>query len=448
MSRGAHAATKERRPTFEPTGRAGAGVNLMPSPRRPDPAERIAAPTTLDTREGRAALRRRTAQHHRRRVQAMLGIVVVTTLLAATGAWLGWMRPAPSHPAAPVTAPQTQTLLVEVRGADGNAAASTLFAARPSGDGAAILLPSAVIATVPGAGQQRLGAALGLTGGARLARDTVSDLLGVRVDQDWVLDATSFGSLVDAVDGIDVDVDIDVLSKNAAGATQVVVGRGPHQHLDGRSAAAVLLYRPAGEDQIQSQPRIQAVLGGLLAALSTGDQLATLLAEHPAPIGSTSSPDLAAVLGRLHSMTAASAVQYQTLPVQPLDTDGAPAYRLDFDAVDGVVRDQLAGAELPGRDRTGNRVLVANAVGTPGIGDAVRGRIVPAGFTFAGSKNLTPFGRAKTIVVVFDTDAATTDRARRLAAAIGLPDATISVSTRGQSIADLMIVVGKDFKTI
>jgi hypothetical protein len=448
MSRGAHAATKERRPTFEPSRRGAAGVNLLPVPRRPDPAERIAAPPTLDTREGRAALRRRTAQQHRRRVQAMLAVVVVTTVLAGVGAWLGWMRPAPVHTTTSVSQVHTETLLVEVRGSDGGAAASTLYSARPSGDGAAVLLPSAVIATVPGAGQQRLGAALGLTGGAALARDTVSDLLGVRVDQDWVLDATSFAAFVDAVGGIDVDVDVDVLGKTAAGATQVLVGRGTHQHLDGRSAAAVVLYRPTGEDQIQSQPRIQAVLDGLLAALPSGDALGSLLVAHPAAIGSTSAPELAPILDRLRTMTAAHALQYQTLPVQPLDTDGALAYRLDFDAVDGLVRDQFSGAELPGRNRTGNRVLVANAVGTPGVGDAVRGRIVPAGFTFVGSKNLTPFGRAKTIVVVFDTDPATTDRARRLAAAIGLPDATISVSTRGQSIADLMIVVGKDFKAI
>jgi hypothetical protein len=327
------------------------------------------------------------------------------------------------------------TLLLQFRDGDGTAAASVLYGVG-TGSGAAVLVPSRLIATVPGAGQQEFGPVLGLHDGAELARSTVSDLLGVRVDAQWVLNRAGLVALVDAVGGIAVDVDTDVVS-----GRDVVIQAGKGRPLDGAQAAAYLLDRPADQDDIQYQPRVQRVFQSALTRLAERPDALAGLPRAARPAGAA-----AEVLAPLADVSAESAVLYQTLPVTELDTEGVATYTLDGTAVDTLVAGRFSGAALPGRGARGKRVLVVNAVGTPGLGETVRNRIVPAGFTFVGSRNETPFGRAATVVVVFDSEDATVDRARALARAMGLPKAPVQVSERGQSIADLMVVVGKDFR--
>jgi hypothetical protein len=359
----------------------------------------------------------------------MLLAVLVLVAVAVVAAGVRYAGDATNVPSGGAVAAQ-RTLLLQVRADDGTAAASVLYGT----GGAAVLIPSRTIATVPGSGQGMFGPVLDQHNGVALSRSTVSDLLGIRVDAQWVVDRAGVVALVDAVDGVLVDVAADVVRGGA-----IVVPAGPDQRLTGAQAAALLLDRPAGEDDVQYQPRVQRVLQSVLARLPEGGALSRLPA--------TARPDAAAVrvLTPIVAASAKQSVLYQTLPVVALDADGLPTYRLDDAAVDTLVTGRFAGAVLRGRDATGNRVLVVNAVGTPGLGESVRNRLVPAGFRFVGSRNQTPFGQAETVVVVFDTDAATQARAHALARALGLPGAEVQLSTRGQSVADLMVVVGRDF---
>ena len=473
MSRGSHAATRERPPTMgrgrharpepdladtparvsaapvAPVGRAGRDAPVGPAgrdapagpagpvaplasvaplaPLAPEPPATVAAPEILATARGAS-----------RRTAVIAGLVALVAVLAGGGVYSVVGRDSGGSAAGAAAGAQT-TLLVQLRADDGTAAASALYAT--GGGGAAVLIPSRLVATVPGAGQQTLAGVLALHGGPALLRSTVSDLLGVRVDTQWVLDRAGLAALVNAVGGVTVDVPADVVSGSI-----VVVPAGRGQHLDGARAAALLLDRPAGEDDVQYQPRVQGVLAGVLGRLPSRARLATLLSRLPASGRPADTAAVTRVLAMLAPLSAKKTVLYQTLPVAALDADGVATYRPEVEAIDALVRGRLAGAALPGRGEAGNRVLVVNAVGTPGLGEIVRNRIVPAGFAFVGSRNQTPFGRAKTVVVVFGSDPATLARARGLAAAIGLPSAAIEVSRQGQSIADLMVVVGRDFR--
>jgi hypothetical protein len=374
----------------------------------------------------------------RRRTAVVAAVVALVAALAGGGALYTAGRDGGGSTAG-TAAGAPSTLLVQLRADDGTAAASALYGT--GGGGVAVLIPSRVVATVPGAGQQPLAGVLGIHDGVDLSRSTVSDLLGVRVDTHWVLDRPGLRALVDAVGGVTVDVAAEVVS----GST-VIAPAGKGQHLDGAKAAALLLDRPAGEDDVQYQPRLQGVLAGVLGRLPERVELGALLSRLPEGARPADRAALVRVLAPLAQLSAKKTVFYQTLPVVALDADGVPTYRLDAEAVDVLVGGRFAGAALPGRGEAGNRVLVVNAVGTPGVGETVRNKIVPAGFAFVGSRNQTPFGRARTVVVVFESDPATLARAKALAEALGLRSAAIEVSSQGQSIADLMVVVGRDFR--
>ena len=115
------------------------------------------------------------------------------------------------------------------------------------------------------------------------------------------------------------------------------------------------------------------------------------------------------------------------------------------------VDNRLAASVPPGSRDGGNRVLVLNGVGTPGLGALVRERIVPAGFAFVDSRNArradgtARFDYPTSSVVVLGTGPDALAAGRRLAAALGLPASAVQISDRNQSVADLLVVVGADF---
>jgi hypothetical protein len=425
MSRGEHAATRHRPPTL-PRSRhpyRSAEPADRETPREAEPPAPVPTADILVSRPPRRRL-------------PVVALVVALLVAVAAGGVLYGLRSDPAAGGSGAVGRQS-TLLVQVRGDDGSAVASALYGSGGGQDGVAVLLPSRVIAVVPGAGEQMLGGVLGLDDGTALARSTVADLLGVRVDSHWVLDRAALVALVDAVDGVVVDLATDLVR----GRT-VVVPAGGGRPLTGEQAAMLLLDRPADTDDIQYQPRVQAVLQSVLTRLPA--DVSRVVSALPA----SSRPD-AAALRRLPELARASAdrsLLYQTLPVKALDTDGTPTYSLDTAGVDSLVRARLASAVLPGRGQEGKRVLVVNGAGTPGLGQSVRNRIVPKGFTFVGSRNETPFGRGQTVVVAFSGEAGTLARAAELARAVGLPEAEVQVSAQKQSIADLMVVVGRDFR--
>jgi len=253
-------------------------------------------------------------------------------------------------------------------------------------------------------------------------------------------------TLVDRVGGVTVDIDTDVIV-NRHGTPVVLMPQGPRQPLTGAQALDLLGYRAAGEDEVEALPRVQNVLVALLQKLPTGAGPVSALASDLGAGSRLSDPQVGgAVLDGFHRDIGADRSSFQILPVLPIDGGGAASYRIDAARVTALSRGPLAGSRLAGHGATGNRVLVLNQAGGAGLGQQVRDRIVPRGFAFVDSRNQTPFGRAQTMIVVFDRRPDTLARATRLAAALGLPHAPVQVSERGQTIADLIVIVGTDFR--
>jgi hypothetical protein len=121
------------------------------------------------------------------------------------------------------------------------------------------------------------------------------------------------------------------------------------------------------------------------------------------------------------------------------------SFRVDADATRTIVDRLLAQSVPPGARQTGNRVLVLNGVGTPGIGDKVRAKIVPAGFVFVASRNNATFGVAKTRVLIKEATPEAQAVGEKVAKALGVPLDSVQTAEIG-TIADVVVVVGADFK--
>lgn len=390
-------------------------------------------------RSRRAELRRRRRRRRARLVAALLAVLAL--LAVAFAVYLA--KDAPDAPSAQDADVRTQTtVLFQVQGPDGDAVASALLAHDTEAEtGAVILLPSQVLVTVPGTGSLPLGRAL-RTVPPQGSRDALSDLMGVTVDHGWVVTTTVLAQLIDALGGVSVDVDVPVVR-----GQNVVLSPGA-QNLTGPQAVEFLLYLAPEEQEQARLARLQEVLDGLINVLPrTGDELtAQLEVLGESSVSTLELPQLADLLIGLAADDEAGQLQYDTLPVVPIDPGGGvTAFRVDAPKLVAVVDRLLAASVPPGVREGGNRVLVLNGVGTPGLGEAVRKKLVPAGFVFVDSRNAPSFGYETTQIFVAEATPEAQALGERVAKAMGVSPAGVVTQEFG-TVADVVVVVGADFK--
>jgi anionic cell wall polymer biosynthesis LytR-Cps2A-Psr (LCP) family protein len=394
----------------------------------------------LQARAGRRAELRRARRRRQRRLIAAALAVALVVLGVAT--YVLTRRDTAPHTTIASQKRTQATVLFQVQGESGTAVASALLAHDPAGrSGAVVLVPPQVIVTVPGTGALQLGRALKTVAPAR-SRAAVGDLLGVTVDAGWVLDVPGLTALIDQVGGVVVDVDVPVIV-----ARTVLLNPGS-QRLDGVHALAFLRYLAAGEQEQARLARLQGVVDGLLSALpkSTSKVAAALKSLGPRSNVSEPAPTLAAFLVGLAADDRSQALQYDSLPVIPIDPgNGDLSFRADVAATRSLVDRLLAQSVPPGARQTGNRVLVLNGVGTPGIGEKVRAKLIPAGLVFVASRNNASFGVTKSRVLVKEATPQAQALGERVAKALGLPLDSVQTAEIG-SIADVVVVVGADFR--
>lgn len=389
---------------------------------------------TVGRRSARLAERKRRGKRNTKlAVAALLGAAVLTAgLLVVAGNGGGHKKPG--------AAARTQrTMLLQVKGPSGTAVASALLAHDPrTTEGSVVLVPPEVIASVPGSGSLPFGRAI--TVSAAGSREALADLMGVTVDGSWVLDVATFERLVDQEGGIQANVDVTVLSGRV-----VVLSPGP-QRLDGAHAYAFATYLASGEPEQFRLTRLQAVLDGMVLALPP-DPSALLGSLGPGSQSTLPVVALANLLTGLKKDDVAQQLQYRSLPVVKVDTGSDESlFRIDAPGTQSLVDELLAQSVPPGVRSSGNRVLVLNGVGTPGLGEKVREKLVPAGFVFVGSRNAPTFGYDKTEVLVKDATPAGTALGDRVAQALGVPLSSVMTSDQLGTIADVVVIVGRDFK--
>ena len=408
----------------------------------------VTAPPMVGTRSVRRQLQRERAARMRRRI----ALVAIPVLVAA--GLMSWavVNSSPRHHAAGTSsaaAARTQTtLLVQLSGGLQSAVASALVAHDPATQsGAVILIPSGLISQVPGFGSMPFGQALSL-GDLNAPRDTLADLMGVTVDGAWALTPSAFARLVDAVGGVTVTVDHDVTRTSNAG-TVIVVPAGTRR-LSGEQAAAFASFLADGEAEQQRLARFDAVWNAVLSGLPKDPgQVARLLAGLGSGSRSTFTADR---LAGLLVGFAADAAQHQTsdqlLPVKALDTvNGSQAFSLDTVATAKLVQQELAQSVPANQKLTGNRVMVENQLGTPGLAETTRSKLERAGFVYVQGPNAPtmPNPTAPSAVLIFDTSSSAIAKGYAVARALGLPTSDVKVASP-ISVADVVVMVGADYR--
>lgn len=420
---------------------------------RPAPSPAVGAAIVGSPIVGRPPTRRELRAERRRQRRRRLGaggiagvVVVVLALLAGGGFFV---HNATSGPATP-TDPQ-QTMLVALTADDRSAVASMLAAhqAAPRA-GFEMLIPSRLLTDVCGYSSQPFGRVFSFPDGPSLARTTLSQVLGdVKIDRALTFTQTQFARLVDGVGGVTVDVDTDVIT-TSGGSRVVAIPKGNGQRLNGASAVLFATYVAPGEAPAASLTRFQAVFEAMITALPKKVSAAAA-ALRTAQVDPASANAAATLFTDLAVDDHRNQFLSEIMPSQPIDSGGGtPSYRVDPTALKSLVASQL-GKSLPAGDVSKQpTVLIQNGVGTPGLVQSACNRLLPAGFTFAGSGNAQSFNYPKTQIFVFpstpDDLVRVTRDGDRVADLLKLPRTDVVASTQGNNVADVVVILGRDYK--
>ena len=403
------------------------------------------------TPSGRAGLRaaRAAAKAERRRMLLrrvglpVLAVLVVVALVMGVVHLLAG-RGGGGGAASAAAARSQETLLIQVTGEGRTATDAVLTGRDTDGKGAtALLLPTGLITDAPGVGAVPFGETTRLPDPAT-AGEALSDQLGVLVDGVWRLDQNALARLVDGVGGVTVDVGTDVQGPDGS----VVVARGDKQQLSGEQAAAYASVLGSKEVEQVRSARFADVLRALLVKLPTDSgQVKDLVASLGGDAASTwDAQRVADHLQVLAAQQRDGGLDVQSLPVKPIDSGSdSSTFRLDSDAATAMVKDEFAGSQPPKASGVEVRALVENGVGTPGLVEKARARLVAARLAFVNGGNASSFDHDRSVVVISDDTTKSRAQGAAVAAALGLPASAVEVSDRGQSVADVVVVLGKDF---
>lgn len=161
-------------------------------------------------------------------------------------------------------------------------------------------------------------------GGQKLTQKTVEELLGIKVNNYVMVDFKGFEGLVDAIGGIDIDVEKDMYYHDTWDGFTVDLKKG-RQHLNGKTAIQYVRFRDE-EGDIGRIRRQQHFLMAVYDKITSADMLLHIpgLAKQLTSMVKTDMPlsDMIDIGRALHSMVKEKGLSMAMVPGEPKYIDG------------------------------------------------------------------------------------------------------------------------------
>lgn len=226
-----------------------------------------------------------------------------------------------------------------------------------------VSVPRDTLVAIPGHGHRKLNAAIGY-GGPALAAKVVGKLLGVTIDRAIAIAPQGAKQLVDAMGGLNVDVERNMDYDDKAGNLHIHLKKG-EQYLTGGQVLAYLRFRNDAEGDWGRMRRQQQVLREIVDQMGRSSQWAKIshlldLARNDVTT-SLSDTQLAALV-EVYRGVPQDNVRTLTIPGKPAYAGGASVI-----LVDQRWAGFLGRIIFTKRDPPQDEVTVTNATGIPGI---------------------------------------------------------------------------------
>ncbi len=195
----------------------------------------------------------------------------------------------------------------------------TLMVLNLSKDKASLLtIPRDTLVYIEKYGYQKINAAYSL-GGAKLARETVEDFLGIDVDYYITINKSRFAEVIDAMGGVDIYVERDMHYEDEwddDGGLYIDLKQG-YQHLDGQTAIEFVRFRDSEGDvgRVRRQQAFMKACADKLSEPSMLIKIPELLGVAVKAIDTNlSSSEMLAAAGSLKSAEAKGNIKTGVVP--------------------------------------------------------------------------------------------------------------------------------------
>lgn len=295
----------------------------------------------------------------------------------------------------------------------------------------ALSVPRDTYTIIPRVGAERINAAYAF-GGPSLAIRAVEDLLGVPVHYYVKLGPSSFAHIIDALGGIEIDVEKDMKYTDTWADLYIDLKKG-RQVLSGEQAMQYVRFRNDTEGDIGRVRRQQKVLLTILQQLKTPAAVLSAPRLLQAFMQNTqtnlSAGELIAI-GLFATRLGAADIHTATLPGEV-----GPIYvYLDEAQMRQMVADMLLGVDSKTLSSTALEVL--NGSGVPGLARETASRLERLGFRIVRVETAPQLAQTTTII----DRAGRPEVARVLAELLGQKSVTYEPGTG----ADITVVVARD----
>lgn len=176
---------------------------------------------------------------------------------------------------------------------------------------------------IPGHGWDKINHAYAY-GGRELTQKTTEELLGLKINNYVMVDFKGFTGLVDAIGGIDIDVEKDMYYHDTWDGFTIDLKKG-RQHLDGKTAIQYVRYRDE-EGDIGRIRRQQHFLMAVYDKITSADMLLHIpgLAKQLTSMVKTDLPlsDMVELGKALHAMVKEKGLSMAMVPGTPKYIDG------------------------------------------------------------------------------------------------------------------------------
>ena len=417
--------------------KAASGGTVLPGGHQASSGSRQ---TRKQVRQQQEAQKRRERQ---RWLLTGLAVLVVVALVIVAIVWLSGRDDDDSSTSGTERTEQTLTMTLA---AEGSAATSgALMIDDPANASAAsVLVPSRLFVEGPTPDGIPFGDTV-LLGNDAAPGTALADTLDVIVDNTWQVSDAMLAALVEDVGGVLVDVDVDVVKDD-----KVVLAAGDGQLLTGDQAVLYANYLGNGEVEEARLARFGNVVDQLMRRLPDNhDTLVDVFTKVNATEHATLSvDDLADFAQSYGTISRGGDAVYQTLPTTVLASTGKlPALTVEAEGLERLRTGLLADSLPPDAGGDQITVLVQNGVGTPGlVEDKAATKLRDDGYEFLNGGNANEFGLKETVVLVPDSSEASIALGESVASTLGVPKSAVQVSELGQSVADVVVVLGEDFE--
>lgn len=375
---------------------------------------------------------------------AVIGVVVLGALLVY---WLAGRGEGTATPGEVGRTERTVTMTLADAGAAATSGALMVFDVDNSTAGS-VLVQSRLFVEGPTPGSIPFGETVQL-GEDAAPGTSLADTLEVVVDDTWQVSDQMLADLVDAADGVLVDVDTDVLAGQPGSGQSIVVSAGDGQLIGGEEAVAFATYLAPDENEETRLARFSQVLDQVVQRLpdDRAALLSTLEAVKATESSTLSTETLTDFLLGYGAIGRNGDTSYQSLPADPLETGGPePALIVEPAGLERLRAGLLADSLPPDAGGEQITVLVQNGVGTPNLEQDAANLLRDKGYDFSNGGNAQEFEREQTLILIPDSTTASRALGEDVASTLGVPESAVQVSDQGSSIADVIVILGADFK--